>query len=146
MSDYRGPHFGYFNRALDRVSFIYTAYIRTDILQNADGTNQEEFTTTKVQGSLQTFHKKETYSMDGSNFSSRDGRFFAKYDVNLYEGDLIKKNGSLYRITDMDDYDYHGVKSYSVIRLGMDESRRLMTRFEVESKTVVPFEDKKVSP
>ena len=84
--------------------------------------------------------------MDGSNFSSRDGRFFAKYDVNLYEGDLIKKNGSLYRITDMDDYDYHGVKSYSVIRLGMDESRRLMTRFEVESKTVVPFEDKKVSP
>ena len=58
MSDYRGPHFGYFNRALDRVSFIYTAYIRTDILQNADGTNQEEFTTTKVQGSLQTFHKK----------------------------------------------------------------------------------------
>lgn len=143
--NYHGPHFGYFNKAIDKVGKLYTTYIKTDVVQEADGSYVEQFTKTTVFGSLQDFHKKQTYSIDGSNLSSREGKFFCKYEVNLYEGDLIKKNDRMYRVTDMDDYDFHGVKVYSVVRLGLDETRTLMTRWEVREKEVKLFEDQKVN-
>ena len=142
--DYRGSLFGYFDKGLDRVSFIYTAYIKTDVIMNDEGIYMDEYTEIDIQGSLQAFTKSQTYSSDGVNFSSRDGKFWCKYNIELNEGDIIKKNNTLFQIKEVTDYDFHGVRVYNLTRLGIDEGRTLLSRAQVNAKHVTKFKNQVV--
>lgn len=144
MSSFKGSLFGYFDKGLDRVSFIYTAYIKTDIVIGDEGERIEEYTEIDIQGSLQDFAKTQTYSLDGVNFSSRDAKFWCKYNIELNEGDLIEKNRRMYQVKELVDYDFHGVRVYTLVRLGIDEGRKLMSSAQIKAKSVKKFSDRQV--
>lgn len=141
MSNFRGSLFGYFDKALDKVSFIYPAYIKTDLIMGDKGEYVDEYTEVEIQGSLQAFARSQTYSPDGVNFTNRDGKFFCKYHIELNEGDLIKKGNLMFQIKELTDYDFHGVRVYNLVRLGLDEGRKLLDAAQVKAMGVKKFSD-----
>lgn len=122
---------GFFDPALSKYSFEMTAYIRTGVTRTDTGRIIDSFTETKVFGSLQTFHKTFDFSGDASNSSSRDGKFWCKRHVIVDDGDLIKDDGQIFRLTNKHDYSFAGFKQFDCIRLRQDEVKLLHLPSEV---------------
>lgn len=121
--DYRDPDFyGIFDDVIATFSFDYWAYIKTNPRINPEGTMVYEQVKYKIRGSLQAFRKTRVFgNPDSPIVSSRDGRFYATYDVKLKEGDVIRKEDKFYKVIPTEDYDYAGVRQYDIIRVGYDE-------------------------
>lgn len=128
MEDYKDIDYGWLDDAIDLASFKYYAFVQSSAYIDIDGSEKASFTRYLINGSLQTYVRSRSYSEDASkpNVSSRDGKFFAKNDVVLNEGDLIQRldNGLTFIITQVKDYDYVGIRNYDVARLGLDEMRK----------------------
>lgn len=128
MEDYKDIDYGWLDDAIDLASFKYYVFVQSNKFIKEDGSEGSILTRYIVNGSLQAYKRRRTYSEDGSkpNISGREGKFYAKHDVILNEGDLIQRidNGLTYMITQVNDYDYVGVRNYEVLRLGLDETRK----------------------
>lgn len=123
--------YGFFDPALSKYSFELTAYIRTGVSRTDTGRIVDSFTETKVRGSLQTFHKTFDFSGDASNTSSRDGKFWCKSYVIVDDGDLLKDDDQIFRLTNKHDYGFAGFKTFDCIRLRQDEVKLLHLPSEV---------------
>lgn len=123
--DYRDVDFGWLDDVIDRASFVYYAYVVSNKYIDPEGAEKVSYIRYTVRGSLQTYKRNRKWDGDGStsNTSGRTGKFYAKYNVRLNENDIIQRidNGITYRITEVSDYDYAGVRNYEVERLGIDE-------------------------
>ena len=148
--NYRDRDFGFFDDVIKLASFKYPAYIVYDSKINIDGTKTYLRKKIEITGSLQTYRRRRNYNNDGPATSRREGKFYSDYTNKLSEGDIIQKNDEFYIITDMDDYDYAGVRNYPVERLGMDEIHKY-NFFELveqpfskedKSESVEPHKDK----
>ena len=51
----------------------------------------------------------------------RQGKFYCKYNVKLNVGDIIQKHDMHFRVTEVEDYDYGGIRQYIIERLGYEE-------------------------
>lgn len=123
LDDYRDIDFGWLDDVIELASFNYYAYVKYDANINLDGTTQNIYKRHIVRGSLQTYRKRRNYSNDGEtpNVSSREGKFYTRYDVVLNEGDIIQKNSDFFKIKNPSDFDYAGVRNYEVERMEIDE-------------------------
>lgn len=121
--DYRDVDFGFLDDVIDKASFKLFAYVARDIYISADGREKTKYARYTFMGSLQAYSRRRNYDADGGkpNTSSREGKLWAKYNVVLKEGDLVQKRNEYYRITQVHDYDYAGVRKYEVERIGLDE-------------------------
>lgn len=123
--DYQDVDFGWLDDVIDRASFAYYAFVVSNKYIDEDGSEKVSYTRYKIKGSLQTFKRTRSWDEDGSssNKSGRTGKFYAKYNVRLNENDLIQRmdNGITYRVTQIADYDYVGIRNYEIERLGIDE-------------------------
>jgi hypothetical protein len=128
MEDYRDVDFGFLDDAIDRASFQYYIFVAGNKTIAPDGSERVTYVRYTINGSLQTYKRSRTYDSEGSkaNISGRAGKFYAKYHVILHENDLIQKldDGVTYRVTQVNDYSYAGVRNYEVERLGLDEIKR----------------------
>lgn len=123
---YKDIDFGWLDDVIDKASFPYYAFVVSNKYIAPDGSEKVEYKRYKITGSLQTYKRRRSYESDTGNKSSRDGKFYAKYNVKLKENDLIQRldNGVTYRVTQIANYEYAGVRNYEVERLGVDEVRR----------------------
>lgn len=128
FDDYKDVDFGWLDDVIDKASFPFYAYVITSKYIDNDGSEKVTYTRYTIKGSLQAFKRVRNYDTDGSNSntSSRIGKFYAKYNVRLKENDIIQKidDGSTYRVAQVIDYGYVGVRNYEVERLGIDELYR----------------------
>lgn len=124
--DYRDVDFGFLDDVIDRAAFKLYAFVISNKFIGADGSEQVSYTRYEFTGSLQAYARTRRYDTDGSgpNMSGRAGKLWAKYNVVLKEGDLVQKQDNFYRITQVFDYDYAGVRKYEIERLGSDEIQR----------------------
>lgn len=114
--------FGQLDDVIERTSFNYYVYTKTPTGISPEGVETYRRRKYIIRGSLQAWKKRYTYgSEDNPNNSSRDGRFYARYNVKLNVGDIIQKEDNYFKILDLDNYDYGGVRQYSVQRIGYDE-------------------------
>jgi hypothetical protein len=138
MEDYRDIDFGFLDDVIDRASFQYYVFVIGNKTIAPDGSERVTYVRYTINGSLQTYKRSRTYDTDGnkSNISGRTGKFYAKYNVILNENDLIQKtdDGTTYRVTQVHDYSYAGVRNYEVERLGLDEIKRYNFAQFVEDK------------
>jgi len=120
--------FGFLDDVIDRASFPYYAFVISNKYIDPDGSEKVSYTRYTINGSLQTYKRNRRYDTDASsaNAAGRGGKFYAKYNIRLNENDLIQRmdNGFTYRITQIADYDYAGVRNYEVERVGLDELQR----------------------
>lgn len=125
FDDYKDVDFGWLDDVIDRASFPYYAYVIASKYIDNDGSEKVTYTRYTIKGSLQAFRRDRNYDTDGSrpNTSSKPGKFYAKYNVRLKENDLIQKidDGSVFRVVQVIDYGYVGVRNYEVERLGIDQ-------------------------
>jgi len=125
---YKDVDFGFLDDVIDKASFPYYAFVISNKYIDPDGSEKVTYTRYTINGSLQTYKRNRRYDTDASqaNVSGRTGKFYAKYNVQLNENDLIQRmdNGHTYRITQVADYDYVGVRNYEVERVGIDELKR----------------------
>lgn len=125
---YKDIDFGWLDDVIDRASFTYYAFVISNKYIDQDGSEKVSYVRYKIKGSLQTYKRNRNWDQDASssNVSGRLGKFYAKYNVRLNENDLIQRmdNGITYRVTQVSDYDYAGVRNYEVERLGIDELMR----------------------
>lgn len=124
-NDYRDVDFGWLDDVIDKASFPYYAFVITGKTIAANGSEVPSYTRYIINGSLQAFKRSRRYGEDqnNANASGRGGKFYAKYDVILKEGDMLQRmdNGITYRVTQVADFDYVGVRNYEVERIGIDE-------------------------
>lgn len=137
--DYRDPElYGKLDDVIESLSFNYYVYVKTPMGINPEGVEIYKRRKYLIRGSLQTWKKRHTYgSEDNPNNSKRDGRFYSKYNVKLNEGDIIQKNDNYFKVIDHDDFDYGGVRQYSVERVGYDE----IVRYNFEDYVEERFEN-----
>jgi SAM-dependent MidA family methyltransferase len=125
FDDYKDVDFGWLDDVIDRASFPFYAYVIASKYIDNDGSEKVTYTRYTIKGSLQAFRRERNYDTDGSrpNTSSKKGKFYAKYNVRLKENDLIQKidDGSVFRVVQVIDYGYVGVRNYEVERLGIDQ-------------------------
>lgn len=127
-NNYKDIDFGWLDDVIDRASFVYYAFVVSNKYIDQDGSEKVTYTRYKIKGSLQTYKRNRNWDQDASssNVSGRTGKFYAKYNVRLNENDLIQRmdDGTTYRVVQVADYDYVGVRNYEVERLGIDELMR----------------------
>ena len=125
FDDYKDIDFGWLDDVIDKASFPFYAYVIASKYIDNDGSEKVTYTRYTIKGSLQTFRRERNYDTDASksNSSSRRGKFYAKYNVRLKENDLIQKidDGTTYRVIQVIDYGYVGVRNYEVERIAIDE-------------------------
>lgn len=114
--------FGQLDDVIESASFDYYVYVKTPQGISPEGVMLYKRRRYVVRGSLQVWRKTYSYgSADNPNNSKRDGKFYARYNVKLNEGDVIQKNDNFFKIVGHDDFDYGGVRQYAVERIGYDE-------------------------
>lgn len=122
MFDYRDPYYaGRLNGVLEEFQTPLYLYRIVGKIVGPDGSVMEIKEKYLIYGSLQTWRRKRTYTEDGINFSSRDGKLLVQYSYKINDGDIIQKNNQFYRVLEQNDYDYAEVQDFNVARIGMDE-------------------------
>lgn len=131
--------YGQLDDVIERASFNYWVFVKKPEGVDPEGKVIYSKRRFIIRGSLQTWTKQTTYGEDSNpNISKRDGKLYTKYNVKLNIGDIIMKNNDRYRITDLEDFDYGGVRQYHVTRLGHDE----ITEYNFDDYREERFDDK----
>lgn len=126
--NYIDPEFyGKLDDVIDEFSFKYYAYVKFSPKLAPDGSISYTEYKYIITGNLQTWERTTTYG-DPSlpNVTHRVGKFYCKAKFRLKDDDIVCKNSEVpeyYRIKHTNNYDYGGIMTYDVERIGYDESR-----------------------
>lgn len=121
--DYKDPYWaGRMNDILPHFQTPLYLFRITGKVMGADGSITEMKKRYTIQGSLQVWRKRFTYTDDAGNTTARDGKLLVDYRIKINEGDIIQKQNTFFRVVgEANDYDYAEVHDYAVTRIGLDE-------------------------
>ena len=125
--NYKDPEFyGKLDDVIDEFSFKFYAYIQINPRLTPDGSVSYTGIKYVITGNLQTWERTRTYGDPAMpNVTQRVGKFYCKSKFRLKDDDVICKNTDIpeyYKIKHTNNYDYGGIITYDVERIGYDES------------------------
>lgn len=121
--DYRDPEiYGKLDDVIEAFSYDFWAFVKSPKGLNPEGAMTYNRRKYKIRGSLQAWKKTYRYGeSENANTSVRTGKFYCKYNVKLNVGDIIQKHDMHFRVIEVEDYDYGGIRQYIIERLGYEE-------------------------